>query len=149
MPPLDLYLDDDFLGAIATALPPGDTMQVFSDPGPAANQNNIPAGGAYINDIAITKAAPAGQAFFFGTVMFRGNGQDSTLTLRLDKNAAQLLGTSNIQERTNAADHVTQLIIVGADANAVPGDVYKLFVASNDALGDIYINEARLVMLTA
>lgn len=122
-------------------------MEVTQDIGPAAQQLNIPAVGAYINDISIT-ATKAGHMLIIAKVDWFNLAINEQIAVFLHRNGAFIPG-SRAYRTTHAAEVLDSLTAVCAITNAAIGDVFRIFVTSSTGTADIDVNAATLVTVTA
>ena len=122
-------------------------MEVTQDIGPAAQQLNIPAVGAYVNDISIT-ATKAGHTLILAKLDLFNLAINEQIAIFLHRNGAFIPG-SRAYRTTHAAEILDSLTAICAITDAAIGDIFKIFVTSSTGTADIDVNAGTLIIVTA
>lgn len=116
------------------------------DVGPVANQLNIAAAGAAVNDIAVTIAAAPGPVLLIGRANFTGGGLASTVSLEIRKNALAFTNPNMATGGVTVALAAVDLTTFQVDIAAI-GDIYTLFARTSASDGDINAGLASLAII--
>jgi len=118
-------------------------MRVSSSLGPLLAQNNIPAGGALINDVTLTHIAPNSPLLIIGKCTFIGMSAGETISLYIERNGVSL-GESGAQHQDTGASTPITLVCNATVPAGVAGDVYRLRAYASASTADIPANYAAL-----
>jgi len=145
MPPLDLYLDDDFTGAvyIPGGLNPMPDLHTTTDYGPAITQLNIPIAGVLVNDVSITVSLTGGKAILLARALFSATTLAEYLKIEIQKNGAAL-AEATAQEQAPVATQRKQITTFGVDPTPTLNDVYRLKVYSSSGAATLDANSTVL-----